>query len=124
MYGSCVYRYSPLFFALVWVQLDVSSINKTFFFSKASWTFFFVGDLERSFFSGTYFACEDGFSKRLDEKFKCLLPFSTLAADITKMATLVFFWMYINSVTLTHTFRIARITIRKILFSGLRKILC
>lgn len=30
------------------------------------------------------------------------------------------FWMYINSVTLTHTFRIARITIRKILFSVLR----
>lgn len=74
-----------------------------------------------AFFSGTYFACEDGFSKRLVLIFKCLLPFSTLAADITKMATLVFFWVYINSVTLTHTFRIARITIRKILFSGLRK---
>lgn len=62
------------FSALVWVQPDVSSINKTFFFSKASWTFFF-GDLERSFFSGTYFACEDGFSKRLVLIFKCLLPF-------------------------------------------------
>lgn len=81
------------FFALVWVQLDVSSINKTFFFSKASWTFFCVTWRE-AFFSGTYFACEDGFSKRLDEKFKCLLPFSTLAADITKMATLVFFYVY------------------------------
>lgn len=115
-YGSCIVIHP--FSALVWVQLDVSSINKTFFFSKASWAFFF-GDLERSFFSGTYFACEDGFSKRLVLIFKCLLPFSTLAADITKMATLVFFWMYINSVT--HTFTIARITIRKILFSGLRK---
>lgn len=30
----------PFFRALVWVQFDVSSINKTFFFSKASWTFF------------------------------------------------------------------------------------
>lgn len=106
------------FSALVWVQPDVSSINKTFFFSKASWTLFF-GDLERSFFSGTYFACEDGFSKRLVLIFKCLLPFFRRLQQISQRWLRLVFWMYINSVTLTHTFRIARITIRKILFSGL-----
>lgn len=51
---------------------SVPSINKTFFFSKASSTFLIWRE---AFFSGTYFACEDGFSKRLVLIFKCLLPF-------------------------------------------------
>lgn len=94
-------RVNP-YFSYVWVSACIvihpfcagmgfsvhSSINKTFFFSKASSTFFFCWVMERSFFSGTYFACEDEFSNANDQlKFKCLLPFQTLAGDITKMAT-------------------------------------
>lgn len=78
------------FFGLVWVQLDVSSINKTFFFSKASWTFFLC-DSERSFFSGTYFACEDGFSKRLVIILSVCCRFRRLQEISQRWLRLIFF---------------------------------
>lgn len=63
--GKCVYRYSPL---LRWYGFLSSQFHKQNFLLLQGFFFdlFLLDDLERSFFSGTYFACEDEFSNAND----------------------------------------------------------
>lgn len=62
--SKCVYRYSPL---LRWYGFLSSQFHKqNFLLLQGFFDLFFCWVMERSFFSGTYFACEDEFSNAND----------------------------------------------------------